>query len=167
MFGAQRRSINRSFRPRHSVSVLKRRSFFPNLYLFRLERVKQRKREISGKKQQTCIIIELFARIFKFRSPLCSFAPQRFSFRAQTAVDHRSFRVHIVILIHEKVKQSRYTPLRRLGERRYSSYSFTTSAEVGWVVSVTPGRTLPPGNVPRYPLYRRLGGPQSRSGHWG
>jgi hypothetical protein len=29
---------------------------------------------------------------------------------------------------HIKVKQSRYTPWRRLGERRYSSYSFTTSA---------------------------------------
>jgi hypothetical protein len=27
-----------------------------------------------------------------------------------------------------KVKQSLYTPWRRLGERRYSSYSFTTSA---------------------------------------
>jgi hypothetical protein len=27
-----------------------------------------------------------------------------------------------------KVKLSRYTPWRRLGERRYSSYSFSTSA---------------------------------------
>jgi hypothetical protein len=27
-----------------------------------------------------------------------------------------------------KVKHSRYTPWRRLGERRYSSYSFMTSA---------------------------------------
>ena len=31
----------------------------------------------------------------------------------------------------------------------------------GWVVS--PGRTLPPGKT-RYPFYRRLGGPQGRSG---
>jgi hypothetical protein len=31
-----------------------------------------------------------------------------------------------------------------------------------------PGRALPPGKgPPRYPLYRRLGGPQSRSGHRG
>jgi hypothetical protein len=30
-----------------------------------------------------------------------------------------------------------------------------------------PGRALPPGKGPRYPLYRRLGGPQSRSGHRG
>jgi hypothetical protein len=30
-----------------------------------------------------------------------------------------------------------------------------------------PGRALPRGKDPRYPLYRRLGGPQSRSGHRG
>jgi hypothetical protein len=54
------------------------------------------------------------------------------------------------------------------GERRYSSYSFTTSALDGgeWSAS-RPGRALPPGKDPRYPLYRRLGGPQSRSGHRG
>jgi hypothetical protein len=67
-----------------------------------------------------------------------------------------------------KVKQSRYTPRRRFGERRYSSYSFTTSALDGgeWSAS-RPGRVLPQGKGPRYPLYRRLGGPQSRSGHRG
>ena len=32
-----------------------------------------------------------------------------------------------------------------------------------WVVSSCPGRTLPPGNT-RYPLYRSMGEPQSRSG---
>jgi hypothetical protein len=30
-----------------------------------------------------------------------------------------------------------------------------------------PGRALPPGKDSRYSLYRRLGGPQSRSGHRG
>jgi hypothetical protein len=30
-----------------------------------------------------------------------------------------------------------------------------------------PGRALPRVKDPRYPLYRRLGGPQSRSGHRG
>jgi hypothetical protein len=30
-----------------------------------------------------------------------------------------------------------------------------------------PGRVLPPGKDPQYPLYRRLGGPQSRPGHRG
>jgi hypothetical protein len=54
------------------------------------------------------------------------------------------------------------------GERRYSSYSFLTSALDGgeWSAS-RPGRALPRGNDPWYPLYRRLGGSQSRSGHRG
>jgi hypothetical protein len=34
-----------------------------------------------------------------------------------------------------------------------------------WVVSITPRPRFSPGKGPRYPLYRRLGGPQSRSGH--
>ena len=34
----------------------------------------------------------------------------------------------------------------------------------GWAVSVTPRPLLPPGKT-RYLLYRRLGGPQGRSGH--
>jgi hypothetical protein len=49
-------------------------------------------------------------------------------------------------------------------QRRTSSTLSSTSAldEGGWL---TPrlGRTLPPGKT-RYPLYRRLGGPQGRSG---
>jgi hypothetical protein len=67
-----------------------------------------------------------------------------------------------------KAKQSRYTPWWRLGERRYSSYSFLTSALHGseWS-ALRPGRALPRGKDPRYPLYRRLGGPQSRSRHRG
>jgi hypothetical protein len=49
------------------------------------------------------------------------------------------------------------------GERMYSSYSFTTSAldEGEWSAS------RPEAKDPRYPLYRRLVGPQSRSGHRG
>jgi hypothetical protein len=39
---------------------------------------------------------------------------------------------------------------------------------MGRVVSVTPRPRFAPGKgPPRYPLYRRLGGPQSRSGHRG
>jgi hypothetical protein len=43
-------------------------------------------------------------------------------------------------------------------------YSFMTTAPEGgeWSAS-RPGRSLPPGKT-RYPLYRRLGGPQSQSG---
>jgi hypothetical protein len=45
-----------------------------------------------------------------------------------------------------KVKLSRYTPWRRMGERRHSSYSYLTSAtRWGWVVSVTPRPRFTPG----------------------
>jgi hypothetical protein len=68
----------------------------------------------------------------------------------------------------KKVKQSRYTPWRRLGVEEYSFYSFLTSALDGgeWSAS-RPDRALPRGKDPWYPLYRMLGGPQSRSGHRG
>jgi hypothetical protein len=48
------------------------------------------------------------------------------------------------------------------------TYSFLTSALDGceWLAS-RPGHTLPSGKDPRYPLYTRLGWPQSRSGHRG
>jgi hypothetical protein len=55
-----------------------------------------------------------------------------------------------------------------VGDRRYSSYSFSTSAlDIGEWSASRPGRALAPGKGLRYPLYRRLGGPQSRSGHRG
>jgi hypothetical protein len=58
---------------------------------------------------------------------------------------------------------------RRRGERRYSSYLFTTSALEG---EVSGERHAPAAldhreKDPRYPLDRRLGGPHSRSGHRG
>jgi hypothetical protein len=66
-----------------------------------------------------------------------------------------------------KVKLSSNTPLEAQ-EERYSSYSFMTSAlDVGEWSASCPGRDLAPGKDPWYPLYRRLGGPQSRSGHRG
>jgi hypothetical protein len=48
-----------------------------------------------------------------------------------------------VCAVWKKVKQSCYTPWRRLGKRRYSSYSFSTSALDGseWSVSC-PGRAF-------------------------
>jgi hypothetical protein len=53
-------------------------------------------------------------------------------------------------------------PLRRRGERMYSSYSFTTSALDGgeWSAS-RPGHALPPGKDPRYPLYGGWMGPSA------
>jgi hypothetical protein len=55
-------------------------------------------------------------------------------------------RVEDIGMDKSKVKQSRYTPWRRLGERRYSSYSFTTSAldRGEWSVS-RPGCAFTPG----------------------
>jgi hypothetical protein len=55
-------------------------------------------------------------------------------------------------------KQSRYTPWRRFGERKYSSYSFTTSALNGgkWSES-RPGLALPPGKGPPVPIVQEAG----------
>jgi hypothetical protein len=70
-----------------------------------------------------------------------------------------------------KVK-SKSSPVTRhggaWGERRYSSYSLTTSALMGMSGQRhAPAALYPLRKDPRYPLYRRLGGPQSRSGHIG
>jgi hypothetical protein len=49
----------------------------------------------------------------------------------------------------KKVKQSRYTPWGASEVRRYSSYSFTTSAlDRGEWSASRPGRSLPPGKGP-------------------
>jgi hypothetical protein len=77
--------------------------------------------------------------------------------------------MHLVLfLFNKKVKLSRYRHAGAKGEMRYSFYSFLTSALDGgeWSASRL-GRALPPGKNPRYPLDRRLGEPQSRSGHSG
>jgi hypothetical protein len=60
--------------------------------------------------------------------------------------------------LKKKVKQSRYTPWRRLGERRYSSYSFSTSAPDG--VSGqrhAPAALLPPGKGPLVSIGQEAG----------
>jgi hypothetical protein len=55
---------------------------------------------------------------------------------------------------------------RRRGESTYTSYSFTISALDGVSgESHAPAALYPRGKDPRYPLYRRLGGPQSPSGN--
>jgi hypothetical protein len=61
-----------------------------------------------------------------------------------------------VQLVASKVKQSRYTPWRRLGGEEYSFYSFTTSALDGgeWSAS-RPGRALPPGKGPPVPIVQK------------
>jgi hypothetical protein len=49
-------------------------------------------------------------------------------------------------------------PWRHMGERRYSSYSFLTSALDGgeWSAS-RPGRALPPGKEPPVPIVQEAG----------
>ena len=45
----------------------------------------------------------------------------------------------------------------------HEHYTMTAALERGKWSAARPGRTLPPGKT-RYPFYRRLGGPQGRSG---
>jgi hypothetical protein len=54
-------------------------------------------------------------------------------------------------------------PWTRMDEWRYSSTILDLGTRWRRVVSFTPRPLYPRGNRPRYPLYRRLGGPQSRS----
>jgi hypothetical protein len=70
------------------------------------------------------------------------------------------------MLIKKKAKQSHNTFMGIQGERRHSSYSFKTTALYG----VSGQRhasavALPLGKDHRHSLYKRQGGPQSRSGH--
>jgi len=64
----------------------------------------------------------------------------------------------------QKGKWSRYRPgvAQRVG-RGIALLFHDRGTRRGWVVSSTPRPPLPPGET-RYPLYRRLGEPQGRSG---
>jgi hypothetical protein len=72
-----------------------------------------------------------------------------------------SFDPCILILQQLVKKLSDYTPRRRSGQRRYSCYSFSTSALDGGESVSRPGRALGE-RTPQYALYRKLGGPQSQ-----
>jgi hypothetical protein len=52
-------------------------------------------------------------------------------------------------------------------ERMYRSTFLDLGTSWRWVVNFTPRPLYPRGKSPRYPLDRRLGGPQSRSGRFG
>jgi hypothetical protein len=82
-------------------------------------------------------------------------------------VDRASLYICVHIYTY-KVNWSRCTSWRRMWWEEYSSDSFLTSALDGgeWSAS-RPGRANPRGKDRRYPMYRRLGGPQSRSGRRG
>jgi hypothetical protein len=72
-------------------------------------------------------------------------------------------RIYIISIV-KKVKFSRYKPRWLRGWVEVYLYPFLTAALEGSEWSAArPNRTLPPGNT-RYPLYRRMGGPQGQSG---
>ena len=62
---------------------------------------------------------------------------------------------------NKKVKCSRYRP--SVAQKVGRGIATTAALEGGEWSGARLGRTLPPGKT-RYPFYRRLGGPQSRSG---
>jgi hypothetical protein len=66
--------------------------------------------------------------------------------------------VCVCIYIYIYIKLSHYTPWRRLGDRRYSSYSYSTSALDGgeWSASLL-GRTLAPGKGSPVPIVQEAG----------
>jgi hypothetical protein len=58
----------------------------------------------------------------------------------------------------DKLKMSQYTPRRRVGERRCSCYSFSTSAlNWGEWSASRPGRALAPGKGPPVPIVLEAG----------
>jgi hypothetical protein len=58
-------------------------------------------------------------------------------------------------------------PRRRVGKWRYSCNFLDIGTRWRWVLSFTPLLLYPRGRSPRYPLDRRLGGPQNQYGHCG
>jgi hypothetical protein len=65
---------------------------------------------------------------------------------------------HKFYIAYAYFKLSHYKPLRLLGERRYSSYSFSAAALDGseWSESL-PGRALRPGKGPGVPIVQEFG----------
>jgi hypothetical protein len=58
-------------------------------------------------------------------------------------------------------------PWRRMGEWMYRPTFSWLGTSWKWVISFTPRPLYTQGRSPRYPLDRRLGGPQSQSGQYG
>jgi hypothetical protein len=58
-------------------------------------------------------------------------------------------------------------PWRHIVEWTYRSSVLDVGTRWRWMVSFTPLPLYSRGKSPRYPLYRRMGGPQSPSGHCG
>ena len=89
--------------------------------------------------------------------------PATFRFVVQH-LNHCATAVPYIYIKGKKVKQSRYRPgvTQRVG-RCIALLFHDRGTRRGEWSAARPGRTLPPGKS-QYPFYRRLGGPQSRSG---
>jgi len=73
------------------------------------------------------------------------------------------YKINLQIYFTSNLKR-KYTLYRHWGSvQAVRSLSWPTALEGGEETASCPGRSLPPGKT-RYPLYRRLGGPQGRSG---
>jgi hypothetical protein len=65
--------------------------------------------------------------------------------------------MHKLIAYIDKLMLSHYTPRRRLGKRRYSSYSLTSALYGGEWAASRPGRALPPRKGPPIPIVQEAG----------
>jgi hypothetical protein len=74
------------------------------------------------------------------------------------------------VVVKRKISSPRResNPRTIFGEWRYSStHSLTSALDGGEWSASRPGRFTPQGKITSYPLDRRVGGPQSRSGRGG
>jgi hypothetical protein len=103
--------------------------------------------------------------IFQFPHSRTGKAVHEFTVLLQTA----NTRHHIKNGTHEKVKGKAVPVLNQLSTTPWrhiciGPYFLDLGTSWRWVVSFTLRLLYPRGKSPRYPLDRRLGGPQSRSG---
>jgi hypothetical protein len=70
------------------------------------------------------------------------------------------------VKINLSLRLTKHHAMKTYWEWRYSS-TYDLGARLRWVVSFTPRSLYPQGKKPQFPLVRRLGGPQSRSGRGG
>jgi hypothetical protein len=91
------------------------------------------------------------------------------SYKSQLQSQHKKIIIIIIMIVSYKVKVkvSRYTQWRRLGETRCSSYSYLTSTlDRGEWLASRPGRALPPGKGPPVPRYPGTPVPRYPGTHW-
>jgi hypothetical protein len=69
---------------------------------------------------------------------------------------------NIYVKVDFIIEQAMKTQKGGVGVQLYSFFNLDIRS--GWVVSTIPQPLYPPGKETRYPLYRRLGGPQGRFG---